>query len=234
MDVVLQWGASLLTLCGFGLAMGLNPALYAATGDLLARNIDVGKRLGWMLLGLALGATVLLLVFRSFDPTTLVTTLRGSLDTALLNRTLDLIVGTIFLVSATAVLIWRARARDFPRKPKTGSKPRASAAGYFLLGLGACVGFTTLPIMYLTGRLLHGLTADDPLRVVAYAVFLLALAAPFLTLAWVWTKIPSLAARVVGFYSRAADWDYRRTLAILLVLAGLLFLWLGIFAPRGL
>ncbi len=127
--MVLQWGASLLTLCGFGLAMGLNPALYASTGDLLARNIDVGRRLGWMLLGLALGATVLLLVFRSFDPTTLVTTLRGSLDTALLNRTLDLIVGTIFLVSATAVLIWRARVHDFPKKPTTGSKPRASAAG---------------------------------------------------------------------------------------------------------
>ncbi|MFC5124003.1 hypothetical protein ACFPRL_11545 [Pseudoclavibacter helvolus] len=70
LDEVLRWGTSLLTLCGFGLAMGLNPALYAATGDVLARNVDVSKRLAWMLLGLAVGTTTLLLVFRSFDPTT--------------------------------------------------------------------------------------------------------------------------------------------------------------------
>ena len=85
MDELLRWGTSILTLCGFGLAMGLNPALCAATGDLLARGVDVAKRLDWMLLVLAVGATTLLLVFRSFDPTTLVTNLRGSLDTALLN-----------------------------------------------------------------------------------------------------------------------------------------------------
>lgn len=147
--------------------MGLTPALYAATGDLLARGVDVAKRLGWMLLGLAAGATVLLLIFRSFDPTTLVTTFRGNLDAALLNRTIDLIVGVIFLISVAVVLVWRARVRDFPTKTKAPAKPRASAPAYFLLGLGACVGFTTLPIMYLTGRLIHGLTSDDLLRSVA-------------------------------------------------------------------
>lgn len=234
LDEVLKWGSALLTLCGFGLAMGLNPALYAATGDMLARNVDVAKRLRSMLLGLALGATALLLIFRSFDPTSLVTSFRGSLDTALLNRTIDLVVSAIFLVSAAAVVVWRARVTKFPKKPEAPTKPRASASAYFFLGLGACVGFTTLPIMYLTGRLIHGLTPDDLLRGVAYAVFLIALAAPFLTLAWVWTKIPSVTARVVGFYSKAAEWDYRRTLAILLALAGLLFLGLGLFAQRGL
>lgn len=234
MDELLRWGTALLTLCGFGLAMGLNPALYAATGDLLARNVNVARRLGWMLLGLGVGATALLLIFRSFDPTTLVSSLQGSLDTALLNRTIDLVVGIIFLVSAVSVLIWRARVHNFPKTGKAPSKPRASNAGYFLLGLGACIGFTTLPIMYLTGRLLHSLTADDLLRVAAYAVFLVALAAPFLVLAWVWTKIPSVTARIVGFYSKAAVWDYRRTLAVLLAVAGILFLWLALFAPRGL
>lgn len=234
LDEVLRWGTSLLTLCGFGLAMGLNPALYAATGDVLARNVDVSRRLAWMLLGLAVGATTLLLVFRSFDPTTLVTTFRGRLDAVLLNRTIDLVVGIIFLVSAAVVLVWRARIPEFPEKAKAPSKPRASGTAYFLLGLGACVGFTTFPIMYLTGRRIHGLTPDDLLRIAAYAVFLVALAAPFLALAWIWTKIPSVTARVVGFFSKAATWDYRRTLAILLAVAGILFLWLAFFAPRGL
>ncbi|PPF44566.1 hypothetical protein C5B85_10560 [Pseudoclavibacter sp. AY1F1] len=63
---------------------------------------------------------------------------------------------------------------------------------------------------------------------------MLALSAPFLALSWVWTKIPSVTARVVGFYSKAAKWDYRRTLAILLAVAGILFLWLAFFAPPGL
>lgn len=234
MDELLRWGTSILTLCGFGLATGLNPALDAATGDVLARNVDVSKRLAWMLLGLAVGATTLLLVFRSFDPTTLVTTFRGRLDAVLLNRTIDLVVGIIFLVSAAVVLVWRARVREFPKTSKKPSKPRASGAGYFLLGLGACVGFTTLPIMYLTGRLIHGITSDELLRLAAYGLFLVALAAPFVALAWVWTKIPSVTARVVGFYSKAAEWDYRRTLAILLAVAGILFLWLAFFAPRGL
>ena len=40
MHEVVAWGAALLSLIGFGLAIGVNPALYGATADMLARDVD--------------------------------------------------------------------------------------------------------------------------------------------------------------------------------------------------
>lgn len=234
MAEISKWGTGILTLLGFGLAMGLNPTLYAATADMLARNTSVVRRLSWMLLGLAGGATVLLVIFHSFDPTNIVAAFRGRFEAALVNRTIDSVVGIVFLISAGLVVIWKLRAPALRVKPPKAPKSSASSYGYFFLGISACIGFTTLPIMYLTARLITTLTTDVFVRPLAYGVFLVGLAAPFVVLAWVWSKVPALTARVTGFYARAMAWDYRRALAVSLVLAAVLFLGLAVFGHRGL
>lgn len=231
---VVRWGSALLTLIGFGLAMGLNPALYAATADMLARDVKVTTRLCWMLFGLAGGATLLLLIFHSFDPTNIVAAFRGRFDAALVNRTIDLVVAGLFLLAAALVTWWKLRVPELRTKPKKTPKTRSAGYAYFFIGLSACIGFTTLPIMYLTGRLITTLSSDLVIRVIAYGVFLLALAAPFVALVAVWSKFPALTAKATGLYVHAARWDYRRALIVLLVLAGALFLGLALLAPRGL
>ena len=50
------WAAALLALIGFGLSLGLNPALYGATVDMLARGANPWPRLSWMTAGLFAGA----------------------------------------------------------------------------------------------------------------------------------------------------------------------------------
>lgn len=240
MGEIFRWGTGILTLFGFGLAMGLNPTLYAATADMLARNVKVSQRLAWMLIGLAAGATVLLFIFHSFDPTNIVAAFRGRVDAALVNRTVDVVVAAAFIISAVLVIVWKIRAPALRAKsPKTSktpktSKPRSSAYGYFFLGISACIGFTTLPIMYLTARLITTLTTDVVLRPVAYGIFLIGLAAPFVALVWVWSRMPTLTERVTGFYAKAMAWDYRGALMVLLLLAAVLFLGLAVFGYRGL
>lgn len=233
MHEVATWGIAIASLIGFGLAMGLNPALYAATADMLARNVNTGARLSWMVGGLAVGATLLLVIFHSFDPTSLVAASKSKIDAVLVNRAVDLLTGIVFLISAGVVWRWKVRVPALPAKPEKVPKEHARSFSFFFLGFGACIGFTTLPIMYLTGRLITTLNPDLAIRAGAYGIFLVALAAPFFTLAWLWFRVPALTHRVTGFYANAAGWDYRRALGVLLALAGLVFLALAIFAHRG-
>ena len=237
MHEVLAWGAAILSLVGFGLAIGVNPALYGATADMLARDVDAAPRLRWMVGGLAVGATILVLIFHSFDPSRIVAASQGKLDAALVNRAVDVLTGVMFVLSAVAVVWWEMRVPTLPTKsakePKA-TKQRSGSFSYFFLGLGACIGFTTLPIMYLTGRLISGISTNLLVWLLAYAVFLIALAAPFFTLAWVWSRVPKLTSRITGFYASARLWDYRWVLAILLAAVGVVFFGLAIFAHRGL
>lgn len=233
MHEALAWGATVLSLVGFGLAIGVNPALYGATADMLARDVDAGPRLRWMVGGLAVGATILVLIFHSFDPSRIVAASQGKLDAALVNRTIDLMTGALFVLAAAAVLWWKFRVPVLPAAAPKAPKQHSGSFSYFFLGLGACIGFTTLPIMYLTGRLISGISTNFVVWALAYAVFLVALAAPFFALAWVWSRVPRLTARITDFYARARTWDYRRLLAILLGIVGLLFFALALFVHRG-
>lgn len=236
MHEVLAWGAAILSLVGFGLAIGVNPALYGATADMLARDVDAAPRLRWMVGGLAVGATILVLIFHSFDPSRIVAASQGKLDAALVNRAIDVLTGVLFVLSAVAVVWWKIRVPTLSTKPSKQpkqSKQRSGSFSYFFLGLGACIGFTTLPITYLTGRLISGISTNLLVWLLAYAVFLIALAAPFFTLAWVWSRVPTLTSRITEFYASARVWDYRWVLTSLLAAVGLVFFGLAIFAHRG-
>lgn len=231
MTASIHWGPALITLVGFGLGMGVNPALYGAMADMLARNVQAMAKLWWMLAGLAVGATLLLLIFHSFNPASIVAASKGKVDALLVNQTVDTVAAVVFVLAAIVVLLWKRRIPVLPVKPKRAPKPGARPFNYFFLGLGACIGFTTIPIMYLTGRLIAGVTSDLLLRGLAYGVFLAALAAPFLAVAWVWSRIPKLSDRITHFYASAQGWDYRIALTVLLAATGAFFLWLAFFDP---
>lgn len=216
-----RWMAGLSSLIGFGLAMGLNPALYGATADMLARDVRTAPRLLSMLAGLATGATVLYLALRAFDPTSLVDTIERDLDQALLDRVVDVVAGAVFALLGIVVLVWRLLQPDRPPREQKPPAAKGRLANYFALGVSSSiVGFTTFPLMYLTGRVTTSL-ADDLLgRALAYGVFLIALVAPFIAIAWLWTKLPRLSHRVTDLYSAAMHKDYRIAIAVLLLAAG--------------
>jgi hypothetical protein len=212
-----KWVVALSTLVGFGLTMGFNPALYGATADMLARNKQVAARMGWM--------------FQTFNPTAIVAVVQGDVDRALLSRAVDIIVGSVFVIAAAVLAAWALRVPTRPSRPQRVHAPDAPSITYFPLGLScAIVGFTTLPIMYMTGRITTGLTGDIALRLAAYAVFLLALVGPFLALAWLWSRFPGVSGRVSSLYARAMHTDFRWASAAILVAGGLVFIGLGVFA----
>lgn len=233
MHEVVKWAGALASLVGFALAMGVNPALYGATADMLARGKGVVTRLTWMLVGLAVGATILLAVLQVFNPTSALTALRDHATHAVLNRWVDLIAGAMFLLFAVGVVWWRLTRPLPPPKPAKPPKEGSAALSYFGIGIGsAVIGFTTWPLMYLVGRVVSAVSEDLILRGAAYVVFLVALGSPFILLAWVWSRFPRATAKITGFYTRALHSDYRWVLAALLAVAGLVFLALAAFWHR--
>lgn len=233
MHEIVKWAGAIASLIGFALAMGVNPALYGATADMLARGGSVVKRLSWMIAGLVVGATILYIVLQTFNPTSYISALRGHLDHAIVNQWVDLVAGILFLLSAAWVAWWRLSQPALVKKPPKQPAQDTAAVGYFGIGIGsAVIGFTTWPLMYLVGRLITALSHEWALRAVAYAVFLVALVSPFILLAWVWSRFPKAAQKITDFYTRALDSDYRWVLAALLAIAGLVFLGLSFFLPR--
>lgn len=161
MDDLARWTAALTTMVGLGVTLGLNPALYAATADALAQNTRVVARVGWMVAGLTTGATVLYLVLQSFDPTEFVSAAERRTTDAVLDRRVDLAAGAVFLSGAAAMGLWRVRR---PTRPPHRTTAAAHARGWssYVLGVScSIIGFTTLPIMYMTGRVADGVS-DHP------------------------------------------------------------------------
>lgn len=231
MHEVGKWVATLATLVGFALTMGTNPALYGATADMLARRLRAYPRLSWMAAGLFLGATVLFAVLQTFNPTSFVNTLRDDVDTALLSRNVDLAVGAVLILLAAVLGVWKIRVRIRPQKPPKPPATNAGALGYFLIGLsGSVIGFTPLPIMYLTGQLIADLSPHAAPRIIAYLVFLVALGGPYFALAWVWHRFPRASQKISNAYTRALRWDYRSTLAVIFAISGAGFIVFALLA----
>lgn len=232
MDDLARWTAALLTMTGLGLTLGLNPALYGATADMLAQNTRVPTRMAWMIGGLATGATILYLLLQSFDPTEFVAAAERQTSEAVLDRRVDLVAGIVFLAGAVGMTTWRLRVPVRPSVRKS-APARAHSWSYYVLGVTcSIVGFTTLPIMYMTGRVADGVSDHPALRWLAYLVFLAALAAPFVLLATAWMRFPATAARVNRVYARVIDEDHRAVYAVVLAVAGVSCLVLGVLPGR--
>ena len=233
MQDVLKWIAAVPSLVGFGLALGLNPALYGATADILARGRSVRPSLTVLLSGLVAGATVLVLVLHGANPANLVSGVRERGDAVIENDLIDLIVAVILLLAASAMLLWVRRVPEPPRKPRRETDVSTPPASLFVLGFSsAIIGFTTLPIMYLTGRTVVSLSPDPLLRLLAYGVFVVALIAPFVLLAWIWSRFPTATRKVTDFYARILEWDFRWVAFVVMTLAAVALLGLTLLSPR--
>lgn len=224
MTQVLSWTTTIAALIGFGLSLGLNPALYGATADMLARGLPVRARLGFMIGGLWAGATVLFLVLQAFNPTSLVSVIKHDAQDDLFNRTVDLTAGVVFLAIAGGIAVWSVSVRTIPAPKPKPAKNDARPTGYFFIGLSsAVIGFTTLPIMYLVGRMTTSLTPHLVPRALVFAVFLVALASPFVAIAWAWSRFPAYTDRVSALYTRALQRDYRWAAVVVCAAAGVAF-----------
>ena len=210
-----------LSLLGFGLAMGLNPALYAATVDMLARAKNPGRRLTLMIAGLFTGATALFFALQGLNPDHLVKVVETDLDKAVMDRLVDAVAGGVFIGAGLVLAAWRVHEPQLKQKAPKKPKENAGIWSYFVLGLGASViGFTTLPIMYLVGRVIAAATHALALKAALYALFLVALAAPFLLLAFAWSRFLKFTDAFSRYYARLLKFDYRTIAAVLSVLVG--------------
>lgn len=228
--------AALPTLIGLGLALGMNPVLYGSTADTLARGVNVTSRLTALSAGMA---TALVVVVHGFNPANLVARVQHRADAVVEDRIIDLVVGIVLLVVAGAFAVW---SRSAPRAP-AGPEPAPadgdeageskSRTGLYVLGAtSTVVGFTTLPIAYLTGRTVESASGDVVFRPVLYAVFLAALVAPFVLLAWVWSRFPATTQKVTALYDRALAWDSRVVASAVMTVIGVLSLVLAAIGFR--
>ncbi|WP_053352602.1 hypothetical protein [Leucobacter musarum] len=224
----LGWIPSIVLLVGFALSMGSHPATYGATADMLARNTRWLPRLASMSIGLIIGTTLLFTLFRFFDPSSFVHVWLRRVGIVIALPRTDLIIGCICIAGALAVAVWKLRQpRRAPRAagdPEASRVPRSDAtfAAYFVIGLSSSiVGFTTLPVMYLTGQVVSQISAHLVPRALAYAIFLSALIGPFFAIALAWSRLPTLSARVSRAYRSVLAWDLRWALCGFLLVVGL-------------
>lgn len=246
MTHVTTWLAAVPTIVGLGLALGMNPVLYGATADTLARGRSVRSGLAALLAGVMTGATVLVLVVHGLNPANLVSRVQHRADAVVEDRAVDLVVGVIVLVAAGAIAVWTrlapAPASDPTARdgavgasgptphPAPDSPKYSKATSLFVLGAtSSVVGFTTLPIAYLVGRAVESVSSDPVFRLLVYAVFLVSLIAPFILLAWVWSRFPAATRKVTATYDRMLAWDSRLVAVVIMVIVGLILLALALF-----
>ncbi|MHA3684951.1 hypothetical protein ACXR2W_11925 [Leucobacter sp. HY1908] len=233
MQDFIAWVSGVAVLIGFALSMGTHPATYGATTDMLARKTRWLPRLCFMSAGLMVGATLLFTLFQFINPDSFVHRVEGALDRSIHNHSVDVFVGVSCLAAAAGVLVWRYVQPVLPFKPAKESAPKSHLLSYFVIGLSsAIVGFTTLPVMYLTGQVVTKLSPHLVPRAVAYGIFLFFLVAPFFAIAIIWTRMPSLAIKISAIYQRLLRWDYRILVAVILALAGIAALAFAHFAHR--
>ena len=216
-----------VSVLGLGLVMGFSPTLYAIVLHLLARGRRAARAVHWLTLGVALGTTLLLVVFRTVDPQTLTAPIEDRAKELLVRRGVDLIAGVVLLLlAAVECLRWRTRPRPVPRppKPQDVNSPRRMVS----LGmLNTVVGVSGPATMYVAGRLITGLSHHFAVEAVFYLVFLAAVVGPYWLIAWAWGRIPALSRTVERTTRRVAAQDPRPVLVLGLAAAAVVFLVLG-------
>jgi len=226
---LLRLFSGFVSLILLGLTFGFSPPLYGVTLHLLVRGGSPRRSLGFLTLGMCLAATLLLLIFRGFDPTTLVDVLRLGVERLLVQTVVDLIAGFLLAVAGLVMLTVvqrRPRKRHRPARETAGTEhPRTMLTVGFL---NTFIGFVPPVTMYVTGRVIAGSTPFIPLQLVGYAVFLAAVIGPYLAAAYVWRRLPRFGARMNRAYTRLVRRDLRPLVAWGLVVAGAVFFILGI------
>ncbi|GAA1346047.1 hypothetical protein GCM10009594_24370 [Kocuria palustris] len=215
-------------LLGLGLVVGFSPTLYGATLRALTRTNRPEPPIAAMAAGLAVGSTVMLLAFRTVDPSTWIDDARSDVEAVLIRRAVDLVAAAVFLVAGAVVLRWARRPRASKPAPSTvphEDRLRMAGVGF----VNTFLGFSGFATMYVVGRMLTGLSHDIAWQAVAYLPFLLTLVGPYLLAAWAWPRVPTAARRVTAVYDWVTHRDLRPLLGWGLVLAGLAFAVVALF-----
>ncbi|MBF4576998.1 hypothetical protein [Frondihabitans sp. VKM Ac-2883] len=216
----------MVPLISLGLVMGFSPALTGIALRVLTR----GDRhplllIGSLCLGMVVAATLLLVAFRSVDPQTFIDSYRGRVEAALIRRSVDFVAAALLLLTALVVIRLSRRPRKIRRPRTRRTRPVDLVALGFANTLVSISGVVT---MYVTGRVISGLSPDWGLRIAAYGVFVAAMIGPYLVLGLLWERLPGVA----GLAARGSSWlgrqDFRRLLAAALAVTGLVFVGLGI------
>ena len=231
-DALAHVGAAVAGLLGLGLVMGFSPTLYGVSLHVLAGTRTPRRSMAALTAGLAIGATVLLLVFRAVDPYTWIDRLRGQVEAFLIHRTVDLAAAAAFVLTG-AIVLSRTRSPTRPTRAVVGARRENAWA---LVGVGfanTVIGVSGVATMYVTGRVLTGLTTNVGWQAVAYLPFLVTLTGPYLVVAWAWPRMPAAATRIRRAYAWVTGRDLRPLLGCALLAAGVVFAVLGVRAHPG-
>jgi cytochrome c biogenesis protein CcdA len=222
--------AAAVSLVGLGLVFGFSPSTAAITLHLLTASKGAARSITWMSVGLALGATLYLLLFRIVDPETLTALARTDAQRLLVRRGVDLVAGLLLLAAALVV------ARSARRRPPRKTRPPHRETSLRMVAIGAGEALSSISgmaTMYITGRVITAATHAISLQILEYAVFLAALTGPYLLAARAWRALPRLARHITELSDRLASADLRPWVAAGLALAGIVFLGLGVFGHRA-
>lgn len=228
-DMAALIGAA-VSLLGLGLVMGTSPTLYAIVMKMLSTTTRPVRTVAWITVGVAIGTTVLLFVFRLVDPETITELLEARAERFLIRRTVDLVAAGLFIAAGVWMLTRLRRPRGEPKPaatPRTEAPPLLIATGT----LNALIGVSGMATMYITGRVIASASRDLLVEAGLYAIFLVAVVGPYLLLAVLWARYPGLGHRIRDVTDRFSHLDLRPLLAVALIVAGVVFAVLGLLGP---
>ena len=216
---------------GLGLATGFSPTLIAVTLRILTGTPRPDRAIAFMLAGLVAGSTALLLLLQVVDPRSIEQLVTEDAHRILVFRGVDLTAGALFLV-AGAVMAIRSRR---PRKPRR-AHPAPAGRPWEMILLGASsvlLSMSSIATLYMAARIIGGIHENDVIRGASYLVFVVGLIAVYAALALLWRRVPAFASRAESLFRRLGALDLRPWEAGIVLLAGAVFLALGIWgAPR--
>lgn len=229
MTEVVRLAGACLSLLGLGLVMGTSPTTYALVLRLLTAAPRPVAAVRWLLLGIVLGTTLLLLVFRVVDPATITAPLEDRTEKLLVTKGVDLVAGVVLLIGAV-IEAQRSRRTRRPSEPPQDAHRRPPARLVATGVANAVIGVSGMATMYVTGRLIASTSHDLLVELGLFAVFLVAVVGPYLLLSWAWERFPAFARAMTRLLDRVTAIDPRPFLVAGLTAAALVFLALGIWS----
>lgn len=225
-DILRLVGAA-VSLIGLGLVMGVSPTTIAISLRVLTEVPRAKRAMAFMLAGMIIGATLILLALQVVDPHTVETLVSREVEKVLVRRNIDLAAGIVFLIAGIVMAV-RQRGPQKPKKPH--KKPSGRAWAMIVLGLSNTIlSFSDFATMYMVARLVRAVSDDIVIRGVAFLIFLAAMIAPYVALTWAWKRFPRISDRISGFFTRITNADLRPWATGFVFLASLIFLAMGVW-----
>lgn len=218
--VVSGWFGAAVAAIVLGLVMAFSPTVFTLEIGALSAARSPRRIAAIVAASAVTGSTLLLIVLQLVSPGTFDSLWRGSVEPLLLQRGVDLVVGTVIVI--TGVVQWN-RGRRTPAPATTSrhelDRPRVLAG---LVLVNTVAGSTALATVYLTIRTVDAAVQAWWGRALIYLVFLATVALPYLALGWAWVRMPDLTRHLESWTHRIASHDWRRHIGAGLIVVGAL------------